>query len=97
MRALLVAIALAVTTGCGAPTESDVRADFLRARPGAQIVSLGAGEGDAAAVYYHIRYRLPPDTATRGEEWQYLRQADDSWRNTWRGPGSVSPRGSPER
>jgi hypothetical protein len=95
MRASLIAIAFLVSTGCGAPTESDVRADFLRARPGAQIVSLDVGEGDGATVYYHIRYRAAGDTVMREEEWQYLRQDDGSWVNTWRGPRTASPSSSP--
>jgi hypothetical protein len=97
MRASLIAIAFLVVTSCGAPTHSDVRADFLRARPGARIVSLDVGEGDGASVYYHIRYRAAGDTATREEEWQYLRQDDGSWVNTWRGASTASPSSSPSR
>ena len=70
--------------GCFGPREKDVRADFLRANPGALIEMATPGEGDGAAVYYHIRYRVPGDTILREVEWQYMKNTDGEWHNTWR-------------
>jgi hypothetical protein len=84
-RGALIAIASVLVSGCGGPAESDVRLEFLLSNPDAQIVSLDVGEGDSEAVYYHIRYRTSGDTATREEEWQYLRR-DGRWVNTSRRP-----------
>ena len=86
---LLLPLSLA---GCFGPREKDVRADFLRSNPGVRIEMAAPGEGDGAAVYYHIRYRVPGDTALHEVVWQYMKAPDGEWRNTSR--GSPQPAGT---
>ena len=42
------------------------------------MVSTGSGEGDSEHVYYHIRFREPPDTTVREAVWGY--PADLLWK-----------------
>ena len=78
MRSILLS-ALLLLAGCSGPDESTVRSDFKRTRPNAEVVSLAPGEGDADHVYYHIRYRLPSDSAVHEEEWRYRKGPDGRW------------------
>ena len=82
-----LALALLAAT-CSMPRDEEVRAEFLRAHPGARLESLEVGEGDGEHAYYHIRFRaaVAGDTALREAVWLYARQADGSWRNAHRGP-----------
>jgi hypothetical protein len=73
-----------IAAGCGAPTASEVKAAFLGENPQALIFSVGTGEGDADNLYYHIRYRLPPDTTLWQQVWLYQRGADGRWGVTYR-------------
>jgi hypothetical protein len=78
MRRILL-FALLLPAGCSGPDESSVRREFERTRPNAEVVSLGPGEGDSDHVYYHIRYRLPSDSAVQEEEWGYRKARDGRW------------------
>lgn len=78
MRRILLC-ALLLLAGCSGPNESSIRSAFQRTRPSAEIVSLGPGEGDGDHVYYHIRYRLPSDSAVREEVWGYRKGPDGGW------------------
>jgi hypothetical protein len=86
MRILGPLVLLLCAVACSEPRAADVRAEYLRAHPGSQIVSAEPGEGDFSAVYYHVRYRAPGDSAVREEIWQYIKQSDGTWRNTHREP-----------
>ena len=95
MRYLVLLVLSLLIAGCFGPREKDVRADFLRSNPGARIEMATPGEGDGAAVYYHIRYRTTGDTTLREVVWQYMKQPDGAWRNTSRGtarPAGTFPR-----
>jgi hypothetical protein len=65
---------------CGGPTDETVRAEFRREHPKARVISAGPGEGDSHHVYYHIRFREPPDTIVREVVWGYERNKDGIWR-----------------
>ena len=78
MRRILLG-ALLLLVACSGPAASSIRSEFQRARPNAEIVSLGTGEGDADHVYYHIRYRLPSDPAVHEEVWGYHKGPDGRW------------------
>jgi hypothetical protein len=56
-----------------------VREDFLRVYPGAEIVDVRVGDGDANHAYVHIEYRLPSDTALREQVWLDQRRSRDRW------------------
>ena len=75
---------LLLIAACSGPRDADVRAEFLRAHPGASVESVGAGEGDGDHAYVHVRYRAAGDSALREAVWLYVRQADGAWRNTRR-------------
>jgi hypothetical protein len=79
-----VLIPVLLLAACGGPTDTDVRRTFLADAPEAQIEGLGPGEGDGGNVYYHIRYRLPPDTTVWEQIWLYQRGNDGKWSITWR-------------
>ena len=84
MRIPIGALVLLLAAACSGPHDETVRAEFLRAHPGARVESVGAGEGDADHAYVHVRYRAAGDSALREAVWLYVRQADGSWRNTRR-------------
>jgi hypothetical protein len=94
MRLVALILAPLLAGACSVPRDDDVRAEFLRAHPGARVESLEVGEGDSDHAYYHIRFRAAAsDTALREAVWLYARQPDGSWRNTHRGP--PRPAGGP--
>ncbi len=64
---------------CGKLKDEQVRSDFLREHPAYEIVSSGVGEGDASAVYYHIKYKKPGDGRTYEDVWQYIKIGDSGW------------------
>ena len=88
MKRLLIVVA-AILVGCGVPSTNDVRRDFLAVYPNARVVDLGPGEGDSDDVYYHIRYRLPPDSTVLEQVWLYQRGAGDRWTVTHRDSSNV--------
>ncbi|HKP36520.1 MAG TPA: hypothetical protein VJT71_06650 [Pyrinomonadaceae bacterium] len=77
---ILLAAAAWLVCGCGVPMESRVRADFRREHPDYRIISLDTGEGDGGAVYFHIRYTRPGDTAEHEDVWQYLNIGKGPWK-----------------
>lgn len=81
-----VLLAAALLSGCGGPTDNTVRADFLRRHPTYAIVSVGVGEGDGAAAYYHIRYKRPKDSAEYEAIWQYLDTGNGEWKLNHQSP-----------
>ena len=71
---------LIACTSCSMPPSDDyVRAEFLRENPSFQVESVGVGEGDGSAAYFHIRYRKPGEETLREDVWQYL-NPDGKWR-----------------
>lgn len=74
--ALTVAMLLG---GCGVPSRSSVKADFTKANPSWEVVSVGVGEGDGGAAYFHIKYRKPNDTVVYEDVWQYLDRGGSRW------------------
>jgi hypothetical protein len=80
-RLYAAALVLAACTSCSfGPSDSRVRADFLREHPTFIIEDIGAGEGDGGAVYYHIRYRKPGDDQVHEDVWQYLNTGEKVWK-----------------
>ena len=63
-----------------APSDAVVRADFVREHPDYRVESVGVGEGDGSAAYFHIRYRTPGDNTVREDVWQYLDTGEKQWR-----------------
>ena len=63
-----------------APSDEQVRADFLREHPTFRVEFVGVGEGDGGAAYFHIRYRKPNDPILYEDVWQYLDTGGDAWR-----------------
>jgi hypothetical protein len=80
----LVFVPVLFLTACGGPSDNDVRNTFLAGAPQAQIQDLGPGEGDGGNVYYHIKYRIPPDTILWEQVWLYQKGSDGKWSITWR-------------
>ena len=75
----VVAGLFVLVAGCG-PGDDAVRAEFLRAHPGAEVLSLGVGEGDDDHAYYGIRYRLPNDSTVHEACWLYSDAQGGDWR-----------------
>jgi len=92
MKRVLIVV-VAILAACGVPSNSDVRRDFLAIYPNATVVDLGVGEGDASDAYFHIKYRLPPDTSLLEQVWLYQRGADDRWTVTHRDSSTVTRKG----
>ena len=67
---------------CG-PSNEEVKQDFLKANPSAEIVSIGPGEGDGDHVYMYIKYRLPGDPKVKEDEWLYQDRGGKKWENIW--------------
>jgi hypothetical protein len=63
-----------------APSDAQVRAEFIQEHPSFQVDSVAVGEGDGSAAYFHIRYRLPGDATVHEDVWQYLDTGDKRWR-----------------
>jgi hypothetical protein len=78
--ALAVVMGLAFASCSRAPTDAQVRAEFSQEHPSFHVESVGVGEGDGSAAYFHIRYRVPGDSAVREDVWQYLDTGDKRWR-----------------
>jgi hypothetical protein len=77
LAALLSVLAIAAAA-CSEPPYSQIEDDFLREHPGAEVLSVGPGEGDSQHVYVHIRYG---DAETKREReqsclWQRI---DQTW------------------
>jgi len=68
--ALLLALLLC---GCGEPlpTDAELRAAFLEAYPGAEIVKIDHDGQDASTSYIWFNYRKPGDTTIQKTMWQY--------------------------
>jgi hypothetical protein len=81
-----LALVILAVGGCSEPSGDAVRADFIREHPRAAVISAKPGEGDSEHVYYHIRFREPPDTTTRVMIWAYRQAADGKWRVFHREP-----------
>jgi len=54
------------------PSDEMVSAAFSAEHPTYTVLSVGVGEGDSSAAYFHIRYRKPGDQAVHEDVWQYL-------------------------
>ena len=76
-----VAIALALLTACGMPSNEDVGSEFKNANPSYTVISVDTGEGDSDNVYFHIKYKKPNDVNKYEEVWLY-QDSDLGWRNT---------------
>ena len=80
MQYVSIYCAAVLLSGCTS-IDDQVRREFLAAFPTAVVTGLTPGEGDAATVYYHIRYRLPPGTAEVERIWGYQRSTvNKGWR-----------------
>ena len=75
-----MAFALTLASCLRAPSDAAVRADFLREHPDYRVESIGVGEGDGSAAYFHIRYRAPSDDTIHEDVWQYLDTGEKKWR-----------------
>ena len=73
-------LAFAMISCSRAPSDAAVRADFVREHPDYRVESVGVGEGDGSAAYFHIRYRTPGDNTLREDVWQYLDTGEKQWR-----------------
>ncbi len=69
---------------CSAPSENEIKIDFLREFPKAQVLSMNAGEGDSDNVYMHIKYKLPESDKIEEDVWLYQDTGNNKWENTWR-------------
>lgn len=78
MKHILAGLFVLVAAACG-PGDHAVRAEFLRAHPGAEVLDLGVGEGDSDNVYYHIRYRAPNDSTVHEVCWLYSQVNGRDW------------------
>jgi hypothetical protein len=75
-----IALLLIATTSCSGPSSDDVvRADFLRENPTFTVESVGVGEGDGSAAYFHVRYKKPSDNTVYEDVWQYLDIGKKQW------------------
>lgn len=71
-----------LVAACG--PDDQVRAEFLRAHPNAEVLSLGVGEGDDDNAYYHIHYRAPNDSAVHEACWLYSQVNGSDWQLMYR-------------
>jgi hypothetical protein len=62
------------------PSDREVRDDFLKENPTWQVKTVDVGEGDGAAVYFHIRHTRPGEPQTYEEIWQYLDEGTGPWK-----------------
>ena len=75
------ALAAFACTSCSrAPSDGFVRTEFLREHPSFRVESVGVGEGDSSAAYFHIRYRKPREDILYEDVWQYLDTGGKQWR-----------------
>lgn len=65
--------------GCGVPSKSSVKAEFLKANAACEVLSVSVGDGDGAAAYFHIKYRRPNDAEIYEDVWQYLDRGGTKW------------------
>jgi len=70
---------LITLTACRAPQAESVRADFVRVRPGAEVLEVVPTEGDASHAYYRVRFRDTAGSAVSEEEWGYRRSLSGGW------------------
>ena len=75
------AVFVCISVSCSGPPSDDVvRAEFLRAHPDVSVESVGVGEGDSSAAYFHIRYKRPGDNTAYEDVWQYLDVGEKQWK-----------------
>jgi len=83
MRAIeivLLASTVGVLSGCGGPSDAQVRRAFQRENPDCTVTDVYVSEGDASAIYFTIKYRDPTSQIDRRACWQYLNQGEEGWR-----------------
>ena len=80
-KLILAGVLLAGLMSCShAPSDNEVRAEFLREHPTYTVEFVGVGEGDGSAAYFHIRYKKPSDDRVYEEVWQHLNTGDKLWK-----------------
>lgn len=77
LTTLLGALAIG-GAACSGPPYTQIKEEFVREHPGAEVLSVGPGEGDSQHVYVQIRYR---DAETKSERKQSClwRRLDRTW------------------
>ena len=72
VRRYVTLLAVMLLVACSQPPYDEIEAEFVRAHPDVEVLSVGPGEGDSGNVYVHVRY-------LRGEReheevclWQWL-------------------------
>ena len=70
-------VALALFCACSVPSEQDVRAEFRRDHPSAEVLELYIGEGDSEHALYTIRYR--ENGVSYRACWLYRDFPDSGW------------------
>jgi hypothetical protein len=79
-----------LASGCGHPTDEQVKRAFLKENPTFTVVSVVPGEGDGSTVYMHVRYR-PAGNSTECEvEWGF-QEAEPEWRVFHKGRPRLVP------
>lgn len=58
--------------------ENEVKSDFEKIHPDAELINWSVGEGDLSAAYVTIQYLSPNDIYPQEENWQYLK-VDNKW------------------
>ena len=85
-----------LASACGVPGNDEVRRDFLSGHATYAVVSVGVGEGDGAAAYFHVKYRKPSEDTVYEDVWQYMDEGKGSWKPTHK-ETLASPSVQPER
>lgn len=84
-------LCLLILTGCSRPpSEAIVKSDFLGENPTWMVISVGVGEGDSSAAYYHIKYVRQSGGQVYEEVWQYLNEGDGGWKVAHKEPAKPS-------
>lgn len=75
----VILLAVAVVTGCNVPSEQEVRRDFQRTQPSAEVLDVYVGEGDSDHAYFTIRHRKRGDGVVYKDCWVYSDANRDQW------------------
>lgn len=76
----LVLVWILFLTACSTgPGRNQVKKDFQAMHPDYTVVEIYTGEGDGAAVYYHIKYKKPGEDRIHEDEWQYVNTVENMW------------------
>lgn len=79
MKAYPVAGLILAGACTASPDRDAVHDEFLQHAPQATVTAVRRLASNGEDAVFRIQYRVPPDTASKAQQWFYQRAADGTW------------------